>query len=398
MPAPVSPAAPSPALILQGRISEVDAPRWLCKVRVDGRDDDVTTTIPSVYSHPMNGEGIHFLPEVGAFCYVCFSSDKKTIPFLLSAGAATVPKDRSSSEGLPGSMDMFRPLLTAGDIALLTRDGNGLTLRRGGVTELKGTSLAKIVFNPTMNQVFTIAENYRVQTFGGSTEWKNLRREEDSDGQVRTRLSTVVKEYATSKGYSVRLQMGATEGDPVALQTDDSAEVPATVVEEPEVVTLSGTGETYTVMVPKSVPLLDSTRVVDFRIYEDETVGETDLKESLTLGMDREGDVLLETEGAVKIDVPKKWVEIVVGGSTPFTNTEAAGAQKVLITTGTQGNTEPVIKGFQFLSDLATSLTEISAALNGLGIPTAETALLIENIITSVGDGPPYLSTTLESE
>ena len=398
MPAPVSPAAPSPALILQGRISEVDAPRWLCKVRVDGRDDDVTTTIPSVYSHPMNGEGIHFLPEVGAFCYVCFSSDKKTIPFLLSAGAATVPKDRSSSEGLPGSMDMFRPLLTAGDIALLTRDGNGLTLRRGGVTELKGTSLAKIVFNPTMNQVFTIAENYRVQTFGGSTEWKNLRREEDSDGQVRTRLSTVVKEYATSKGYSVRLQMGATEGDPVALQSDDSAEVPATVVEEPEVVTLSGTGETYTVMVPKSVPLLDSTRVVDFRIYEDETVGETDLKESLTLGMDREGDVLLETEGAVKIDVPKKWVEIVVGGSTPFINTEAAGARKVLVTTGTQGNTEPVTKGYTFLSDLAASLTEIKTALNGLGIPTVATDDLLANILTSVADGAPYLSTTLESE
>ena len=266
------------------------------------------------------------------------------------------------------------------------------------MTELKGTPLAKIVFNPTMNQVFIIAENYRVQTFGGSTEWKNLRREEDSDGQVRTLLSTTVKEYATSKSYSVRLQMGATEGAPVALQGDDSAEVPATVVEEPEVVTLSGTGETYTVMVPKSVPLLDSTRVVDFRIYEDETVGETDLKESLTLGMDREGDVLLETEGAVKIDVPKKWVEIVVGGSTPFTNTEAAGAQKVLVTTGTQGNTEPVIKGFEFLSDLSASLTEIKTALNGLGIPTVSTDDLLANIITSVGDGPPYLSTTLESE
>ena len=398
MPAPVSPARPSPALILQGRISEVDAPRWLCKVRVDGRDDDVTATIPSVYSHPMNGEGIHFLPEVGAFCYVCFSSDKKTIPFLLSAGAATVPKDRSPSGGLPGSMDMFRPLLTAGDIALLTRDGNGLTLRRGGVTELKGTSLAKIVFNPTMNQVFTIAENYRVQTFGGSTEWKNLRREEDSNGQVKTRLSTTVKEYATSKGYSVRLQMGATEGDPVALQADDSAEVPDAVVEEPVVVTLSGTGEPYTVMVPKSVPLLDSTRVVDFRIYEDETVDETDLKESLTLGMDREGDVLLETEGAIKIDVPKKWVEIVVGGSTPFINTEAGGAQKVLVTTGAQGSTEPVTRGYSFLSDLAASLTEIKTALNGLGIPTVSTDALLANILTSVADGAPYLSTTLESE
>jgi hypothetical protein len=367
-------------------------------VRVDGRDDDVTTTIPSVYSHPMNGEGIHFLPEVGAFCYVCFSSDKKTLPFLLSAGAATVPKDRSPSGGLPGSMDMFRPLLTAGDIALLTRDGNGLTLRRGGVTELKGTSLAKIVFNPTMNQVFTIAENYRVQTFGGSTEWKNLRREEDSDGQVRTRLSTVVKEYATSMGYSVRLQMGATEGAPVALQGDDSAEkAPDKVVEESEVVTLSGTGETYTVMVPKSVPLLDSTRVVDFRIYEDETVGETDLKESLTLGMDREGDVLLETSGAIRL-ISDKWVEIRVGGSTPAENSDLLGAKKVLVTIDGQGATEPVIKGTFFLNDLFNSLTEVQTALNGLGIPTPETATLLGRMTESAMSGPPYLSTTLESE
>lgn len=137
---------------------------------------------------------------------------------------------------------------------------------------------------------------------------------------------------------------------------------------------------------------------MDFRIYEDETVEETDLTESLTLGMDREGDVLLETEGAVKIDVPKKWVEIAVGGSTPFTNTEAAGAQKVLVTTGTQGNTEPVTKGYSFLSDLAFSLTEIKTALNGLGIPTASTDELLANINTSVADGAPYLSTTLESE
>jgi len=96
--------------------------------------------------------------------------------------------------------------------------------------------------------------------------------------------------------------------------------------------------------------------------------------------------------------VPKKWVEISVGGSAPSINTEAAGAQKVLVTKGAQGNTEPVMRGFEFLTDLGLSLTEISTALKALGIPTAATDQLLANILTSAVDGAPYLSTTLESE
>jgi hypothetical protein len=345
----------------------------------------------------MNGEGIHFVPEIGAICYICKSSDNARLPFLLLAGTATVPKDYSDQGGAPGSMDMFRPFLSPGDIALFTRDGNGLTLRRGGVTELRGTSLSKILFNPMKNQVLTIAENYKVQTFGGTVEWKNLQREKDPDGAIRTVYTLKAKEFATSKGYSVHLRMGTTEEDPITLQTGDTADVEVTT---PEIFpfTLAGDGSTYPVTLEKVTALNDSARVVDFRIYADETVDETDLSHVMNLGMDREGDIQLETDGAMKIDASTKWVEFVVGGSIPAIKDDLSGVQKVLVTTGTQGSTEPVILGETFLTDLSSALTEISVGLNAIGIPTPEAVTLLANIATSMAVGGTYLSTTLESE
>jgi hypothetical protein len=113
--------------------------------------------------------------------------------------------------------------------------------------------------------------------------------------------------------------------------------------------------------------------------------------------MDREGDLQAETQGATKI-TSDKWVEVCVGGNIPGTKTESDGVKKVLITTGSQGSTEPVVLGETFLSDLQSSLSEISAALVGLGIQTPSTDSLIANISSSRLFGTPYLSSTLESE
>lgn len=398
---PYTKAAPIAAQILRGRITEVDAPRWICRVRPESRDSDVTVSIPSVYNHPMGGEGIHYLPEVGAPCYICYPSDnpRRTDPFLLSAGAATIPKDYSESGGSPGSFDMFRPIMSPGDIALLTRDGNGLVLRRGGVTELRGTSLAKVLFNPLKNQVLTIAENYKLQTFGGYIEWKNLLSELDSQGRVKTQYSFAAKEFATSKGHSVRVRFGSTGEDPINLQTGDEAD--STVISfKTETRTLSGDGSSYTIQVPVVESLSDSARVVDFRLYKDETKDPASVTaddESFVLGMDREGDLQAETKGATKI-TSDKWIELAVEGNYPVIKTESSGVKKVLVTKGSQGSTEAVVRGETFLSELGDSLSEISAALKGLGIPTPNTDRVIANIAVSELTGEPYLSSTLESE
>jgi len=364
--------------------------------------------IPSLYSHAAGGEGIHYMPEVGCFVWVCVPSDSEDTAFLLLSGASIV-KD-ASADSQPGSFDMNRPLLNPGDLALLTRDGNGLALRRGGVVELRGTPLSKIIFDPPRNRILNIAETYEVQTFGGSLDWRNLRREESGDGLMGTRFQIKAKEFAEHPGHSVRLTLGNTgevlplqSGDDAEKQTEEETEFKYTLsstskkVEGQDVVSVIP-GQEITVKTKTIKAVNPSATVVDLTVFKDETVSEDKLEKSLSLGIDREGDLQLETEGAVKIDASSKWVEIVVGSSTPFTNTEAAGAKKVLITTGSQGSTEPVTRGYSLISDLALSLTEISVALKGLGIPTPSTDEFVASVIESVGAGAPYLSNTLESE
>lgn len=384
-----------PALISQGRITEVDAARWLCRVREDGGDSDVTVSIPSLYSHSIGGEGVHYMPEVGATCYICHPSDnaRRTMPFLLLAGAATAPKDTSEQGGAPGSMDMYRPFLSPGDIALITRDSNGLILRRGGVTELRGTALAKIFFDPTRNQVLTVAEHYRLQTFGGSVEWKNTLAEKNPNGIIQAQYKMCARQYATSKGHSVQLKIGATEEDPINLQVGDADEKEPSFSTKKVPITLSDGTET-SIDIPVLEAVKDSDRVLDLRVFSDETKAESELEgtETFVLGMDREGDLQVETEGATKIS-SSKWLEIAVPGTT-----DNSGTKKVLVTKGSQGSTEPVMMGRSFLTDLSSSLTEITTVLQGLNIATPITDALVAGITTSLSSGPPYLSQTLESE
>ena len=113
--------------------------------------------------------------------------------------------------------------------------------------------------------------------------------------------------------------------------------------------------------------------------------------------MDREGDVEMNTEGAVRLQ-SDNWFEFVVGGNVPNIKDETLGVKKVCVTTNKLGSTEPVVKGESFLTDLSKSLLEIQAALTALGVPTTQTANLIANITTSLVNGAPYLSKTLESE
>jgi hypothetical protein len=365
--------------------------------------------IPSLYSHAASGEGIHYMPEVGSWCWVCKPSDSAETAFVLLGGSSIV-KDNAPS-GKTGSFDMNRPIMNPGDIALLTRDGNGLALRRGGVVELRGTALSKIIFDPPKNRILTIAENYTVQTFGGTMTWRNLRRENDPNGLMGTRYQIKAKEYADNSGHSVQITLGNTGEVPVALQAFDESDALGTPVEETRDYVLASSAQrakgtnVATSSPGKRIPITTKTvssvnpsaRVVDLRIYKDETKSEDELDESLVLGMDREGDVEMDTEGAVRLQ-SDNWFEFVVGGNVPAIKDKTLGVKKVCVTTEELGSTEPVVKGESFLTDLSKSLLEIQAALTALGVPTTQTANLIANITTSLVNGSPYLSKTLESE
>lgn len=402
---PGAPAAPLPAFIYHGEILEVDPSRWICKVRArQGGKMFKTVRIPSVYMHHEGGEGIHFMPEPGAWCWVCVPSDSEESAFLLSGSA--VVKERSPT-GSPGSMDMNRPILNPGDLALVTRDGNGLAIRRGGVVELRSTPLAKVVMDPVRNKVIQIAESSKLQTFGGSSEWKSLRREENEDGLLGTKFTFKAKEYADHPGNSVQISLGKTGKSPVNLQFNDDQEQ-ETVVEETSTYQLSSTAKMVSgqkivnplpgkqiAVTTKTAKSKSSSRVVDFTVFDDES--KKSPSTSINIGMDKEGDISLETAGAVKAKI-SEWGQISVPGDVPANKTVQT-LKKLVVTKGDAlGNTEAVVKGETFMTDLGEALTEVKTILSVFGVETPKLTALLGNITTSLASGSPYLSNTLESE
>lgn len=300
------------------------------------------------------------MPEIGAKVLVCRPSDGSEAFLLLSCPFV---KD-STEDGQPGSYHSNRPFLNPGDMTVLTRDGNGLIVRRGGVTELRGTALSRIITNPFKNQLLCIAENWKVETLGGSTEWKTLTREENNFGDLTSRKTEEVKEFITAKSWTVRTQMGNTEG--ARIELDASIPEPP-LLPVPKPLTLSdGTVETVTTLQPSAPD--PAKRVVSFQVkaQEDLYVGEPT---ALNVGVARNGATLIETNEKIRV-------------------------AKILDT----GTTEPVVQGTTFLTKLSASLTEIKTALNTLGYPTTQTDLLLSDIVASLSDRAPLLSSTLESD
>ena len=357
---PSSGLQPVDARIYQGRITSVDPSRWVCVVDcIAAKRSFQNVTVPSLYSTPF-GEGVHYMPEVGAQVFVCVPSDGSESFLLLSAPFASA----STEDGQPGSYHSNRPFLNPGDMTVLTRDGNGLIVRRGGVTELRGTALSRIITNPFKNQLLCIAENWKVETLGGSTEWKTLTREEDNFGDLTTRKTEEVKEFATAKSWTVRTQMGNTEGARIELDAP-IPEPSLTPVTKPLILS-DGTVEPITTFRP-SVPD-PAKRVVSFQVKAQESlyVGEPT---ALNVGIARNGATLIETNEKIRV-------------------------AKILDT----GTTEPVVQGTTFLTKLNASMSEIKGILNALGFPTPQTDLLLGDIVASLSDRAPLLSQTLETD
>jgi hypothetical protein len=122
--------------------------------------NDVQCLVP--YHHFSGGEGMHYLPEVGAICMLGWPSDN-TPPFIMGyKGAASVigptstdgEPQRSGTEATGSATDVSfksnRPDLLPGDIAFTTRDENFIILRRGGVIQIGSTSIAQRLYIPIL--------------------------------------------------------------------------------------------------------------------------------------------------------------------------------------------------------------------------------------------------------
>ncbi len=142
--------------------------------------------IMTSYCNQINGEGLNFLPEVGATCWICTPSEDGREAFVL--GFTMVDEGGSYRGG--------REILNPGDINFTTRDGNFCSLRRGGVVQIGSTSICQRVFIPIRNVIQDFAENYELHTPSGDLTWKVARKDEDSDGHQMCLFSLATKEFA----------------------------------------------------------------------------------------------------------------------------------------------------------------------------------------------------------
>lgn len=174
-----------PALIQRGRVYAVDVRNYTVDI-ISEYTYAITPDVPfaSPYAHYSNGEGINFMPEVGATCWYCKTSDNQV--FVLGF---TPPTEEGGFRG-------GRPLLSPGDIHLSTRNGNFVTLKRGGVVQVGSNAICQRVYFPIKNIIRDFAENYELHTFGGDLIWSVDRQENDSDGHRMSSFVVKVKEFA----------------------------------------------------------------------------------------------------------------------------------------------------------------------------------------------------------
>lgn len=201
-----------PSHIHESRVIDVNLVNWTVDV--------VTTFDPkryfdiqvcSPYMHPNNGDGISVMPEIGSKCLVCIPSDGPP-PFVLgfympmeatfgedeenTTTKATTPKGASFSGG--------RPRAKPGDIYIKGRDGNFVTLHRGGVLCIGSTPLAQRIYIPLGNLITDYSQNYQHFNAAGSINW-GIRQNSDNPESEHKQTFRV---YANDEFADIRIAAG----------------------------------------------------------------------------------------------------------------------------------------------------------------------------------------------
>lgn len=145
---------------------------------------DIPWMVP--YVHQAQGEGVNVMPEVGSSCWVCHPSEPGRQAFILGW---TVVQEQGTYRG-------GRALMNPGDLFFSTRDGNFVSIRRGGIVQIGSTPACQTIYIPLRNTLRQFSENYELSTPGGDLSWEVNRTDEQGDGHRGTLFSIAAKEYA----------------------------------------------------------------------------------------------------------------------------------------------------------------------------------------------------------
>lgn len=208
---PNKPMGHEAAVFMAGRIMSVNLVNWTVDVISQyDRHYFYDIQVASPYMHYNQGEGVFAVPDIGAMCMICVPSDSSppfvagyVMPMEVVGGTGkpettasqsvvtnlqgvqsatqvtgTDAPDGTRSRGgqvpypnVDARFDGGRPPAKSGDIFLRGRDGNFLTLHRGGVLQIGASEIAQRIYIPLLNKVLDISGDYEHQNTGGAIRW-----------------------------------------------------------------------------------------------------------------------------------------------------------------------------------------------------------------------------------
>jgi hypothetical protein len=234
----------------------------------------------------------------------------------------------------------LRPM-AQGDLMMVSKNNNGVRVYREGSVEIRGVSPLLFVSLEAHQQTFrTHANNYYFQSPGAEIAITTQMPEEDLDYVESCRIRTKVRAFADEKYAAVETHIGGALED-----LFEEGNEPTTV----------------------------TTPVLRTFVRED--------SDTSTMAV----QVLADREGRAGLEVKDARVLLRDNGDVVIYQDDETAA-------------EPFILGITFLTDLQSSLTEISTALTAIGVPVTVTAQFLTDIGTSLSTNSPYLTPKLKVE
>ena len=348
---PFYPAGGVGAFIHEGKIININMTNWTVDfvTQFDAKFY-LGVQVSSPYLHSNTGEGFSAFPEVGAKCLLCIPSDGPP-PFILAyimpmetigdTSTEESPAGTASSGGIPSTTAATfsggRSKAKPGDITVRGRDGNFITLHRGGVLQIGATELAQRIYIPLDNLITDISENYHHHNTAGSINWGIQQGAATSDHA--TYHKQTYRLFAEDQKATIRVLSSGNNDDYLGEPTGDAGQ--------------TSNLNQLNIGIPKVSPIV--YEVVVSPEHFDAESGDPDdkAKESSVLRFffDKQGGAFLRSESSVLLAIEKKLKVTVKGdilletkGSFSLT---AAGRMSINGSTGVaiDSNGKVVFKG-----------------------------------------------------
>ncbi len=180
-----------------GVITDVDYVNSVVSVRTEmSEQPSYRVPLISPYINQTTSEGIRWMPKGGETVIMAIFSDgtRRILGFV------GVDEEGSHNYGF-GEMN-------GGDFFIRGGNNSFLRIHSGGVVEIGSSPLCSSIYIPTRNITHHIAENWILDTFAGSLEFKTDRAEDSDEGHTPTYMMLNLKEFADDENELVRCKIG----------------------------------------------------------------------------------------------------------------------------------------------------------------------------------------------